>query len=641
MSDAREVQCTIRRALGKNPRIWIALFESFKYVSESGMLFREGVDEAHGATSPESLRVETDAETQARVAKHVHLPQDATGATQDVFLAPDAKPSTFYYKFMEDGVDDVEFGPDSDEPWVECSRRHPGDAYESDDETTRLRNHLFQPCRTLAGGRLFGIAFAAAAVASTEEPSFHELKAAYPLQLSVRLDDERLQLIYDCLTFCPHAWHPELSPMPSMRERAVFDLMQLPFEREVDRDAEYDRLQRDPALDEEVSCPPARDSEQFQRQRMVQKLACHASDLLYESRTARVRFPIAAIVGARIVTTQRETMSDPGILESRNVACLILELNDGDVDGEDNTAGRKKMTKKKTAASMSRMCSFAVCDVHAPGMLRNSREEMMRRASRQADGRREPNFVTSEDWTPHRIASRASRHYITGARAEVVELATKLAAVSPAVAAMLCAPSRQCAQCLALQPKDVGQGKLNKFKMCAACKCPVYCSPECQKLHWKKAHKKQCKAWRGGTRGVPEAAAAHLPSGYAGNTLARPASIAPIAGPFFISFCLLRLPFFCLLTYSLFTSIAIAAPPLSSSSSSAPGTLPIAVRAGAFNGELPGTEERNALALMQLMQCANESGLDVSAIAAAAAEAGTSAAAEDLLSALEGWCFQR
>ena len=64
--DTLQVQISIRRALGKNPRIWIALFESFKYVSESGMLFREGVDEAHGATSPESLRVETDAETQSR-----------------------------------------------------------------------------------------------------------------------------------------------------------------------------------------------------------------------------------------------------------------------------------------------------------------------------------------------------------------------------------------------------------------------------------------------------------------------------------------------------------------------------------------------------------------------------------------------
>ena len=242
----------------------------------------------------------------------------------------------------------------------------------------------------------------------------------------------------------------------------------------------------------------------------------------------------------------------------------------------------------------------------------------MRRASpRQADGTStsmlEPNFVTSEDWTPHRIASRASRHYITGARAEVVELATKLAAVSPAVAAMLCAPSRQCAQCLALQPKEnVGQAK---FKMCAACRCPVYCSPECQKLHWKKAHKKQCSAWRVGTGRVLEAAAAHLPNGYAGNTLARPASIAPIA-----------------------------APPLSSSSSSdsVPGSVPAAVRAGAFIGELPGTEERNALALLQLMQCANESGLDMSALAAAAAGAGTGgAAAEDLISALEGWCSQR
>lgn len=33
-----------------------------------------------------------------------------------------------------------------------------------------------------------------------------------------------------------------------------------------------------------------------------------------------------------------------------------------------------------------------------------------------------------------------------------------------------------------------------KFK-CSACKCFLYCSKECSKLHWKSGHREECKAW--------------------------------------------------------------------------------------------------------------------------------------------------
>lgn len=35
-----------------------------------------------------------------------------------------------------------------------------------------------------------------------------------------------------------------------------------------------------------------------------------------------------------------------------------------------------------------------------------------------------------------------------------------------------------------------------KLKTCAGCKGAKYCSTECQKVHWKKTHKKMCKALR-------------------------------------------------------------------------------------------------------------------------------------------------
>eukprot|EP01011_Urceolus_sp_BLP5_P007001 TRINITY_DN7193_c0_g1_i1.p2 TRINITY_DN7193_c0_g1~~TRINITY_DN7193_c0_g1_i1.p2 ORF type:complete len:85 (+),score=34.04 TRINITY_DN7193_c0_g1_i1:223-477(+) len=32
------------------------------------------------------------------------------------------------------------------------------------------------------------------------------------------------------------------------------------------------------------------------------------------------------------------------------------------------------------------------------------------------------------------------------------------------------------------------------FKRCTACRCVVYCSVECQRLHWGQAHKEECGA---------------------------------------------------------------------------------------------------------------------------------------------------
>merc|ERR1712224_318689 len=37
------------------------------------------------------------------------------------------------------------------------------------------------------------------------------------------------------------------------------------------------------------------------------------------------------------------------------------------------------------------------------------------------------------------------------------------------------------------------ENKLYKWVTCAACKSEFYCGRPCQKAHWKKLHKKQCK----------------------------------------------------------------------------------------------------------------------------------------------------
>jgi hypothetical protein len=46
------------------------------------------------------------------------------------------------------------------------------------------------------------------------------------------------------------------------------------------------------------------------------------------------------------------------------------------------------------------------------------------------------------------------------------------------------------------------------FKRCAACQAVAYCTRECQKAHWKKAHKRECATLAGAAGG----AAANAPS---------------------------------------------------------------------------------------------------------------------------------
>jgi hypothetical protein len=69
------------------------------------------------------------------------------------------------------------------------------------------------------------------------------------------------------------------------------------------------------------------------------------------------------------------------------------------------------------------------------------------------------------------------------------------------------ASRRQCAGCGAAAAAD-GAG----FNRCAACKAVFYCTAECQKAHWKAAHKAPCTAARAGIKagfrqadGSPEA----------------------------------------------------------------------------------------------------------------------------------------
>ena len=103
-------------------------------------------------------------------------------------------------------------------PHVELARAHPGDSADDDASASnggveisessadgyRKGKYGYSPLTTRAGARLWSIAFAGPAADAGGAPSVEALKAAYPMQLMVRLDSgPRKAIIYDALEFRP------------------------------------------------------------------------------------------------------------------------------------------------------------------------------------------------------------------------------------------------------------------------------------------------------------------------------------------------------------------------------------------------------------------------------------------------------
>ena len=213
-----------------------------------------------------------------------------------VYVEP--KSSPFLYQSGENGGEDEEGGGD-DFAEHECGFgeydfRHPGTRWESDDEDERGDNEIFSPIATKAGQDLGSILFAGASGA----PSC-ELKAAYRLQLSVRLDEKREALIYDCFEYKGAATAPS-DPLPTNRSMRRFQrAMHLGEPRRGSRFGDSSEGEsedeEDPALDE--PCEPVRPPE-GEAGRVAFHLQGHAGDFL-SSRVLRLRVPLASVCGAQ------------------------------------------------------------------------------------------------------------------------------------------------------------------------------------------------------------------------------------------------------------------------------------------------------------------------------------------------------
>ena len=220
-----------------------------------------------------------------------------------------------------------------------------------------------------------------------------ELKAAYPLQLSVRVDESRKVLIFDCFEFKPNAADiddPDLTKYYPTRRG--FERSQQAFlSHKIDvNDDDYedddDQSYYTDNMEFNEGHTPERETE-----RMLLFFGV-AGNFAY-SRILRFRFPFNNIVG---ISLQKSGSSNAkGGSEELIGACLVLEVSRPPPD-----------------------TAFAVRKI-------------------ESRWNRENEFRLTKDWTPQSAASKATRIYLYGGLEELKQTAALLAKKWPPIAAML------------------------------------------------------------------------------------------------------------------------------------------------------------------------------------------------------------
>merc|ERR1712168_637044 len=102
----------------------------------------------------------------------------------------------------------------------EMEYRQPGTTKDSDDESVGLKSDLFSPITTVAGQHLTSITFVAPHQSHSDDNASTrcDLYPSYQMQLTMRTDDHRKHLYYDCFEFKPHWWKPKTGELPTNKE---------------------------------------------------------------------------------------------------------------------------------------------------------------------------------------------------------------------------------------------------------------------------------------------------------------------------------------------------------------------------------------------------------------------------------------
>lgn len=297
----------------------------------------------------------------------------------------------------EDGTDDSDSdGGDSDE-----------DAHGCDGGRARRQRGPFAPITTLAAAGVYAIAFA-----GPEQRAL--LQAAYALQLSVRIDcagsgaardSAEPALVYDCYSHKPARACPDVNqddaPLPILRDylRCERSLNVVGFMLSGGR-AEPLSDDDDPKMDRPLELNSnAEEGQPGAEKRALNRLsAWHQAALgaaMY-ARLMRVRVPLSAVVGLRLVTLDGAAADAGDASACDGLAVLVLQL-DRPPSRTDGFFARRIVALNPSYMEFNRVA----------------------------------------DWTPGEAASAATRHHVIGSLAEMRNLAAHLGAISPAIARML------------------------------------------------------------------------------------------------------------------------------------------------------------------------------------------------------------
>ena len=260
----------------------------------------------------------------------------------------------------------------------EVTYRHPNTNPQDDEQVPHVEygNTVFSPITTKASNHLRSIAF----VGDEATDTFGRLIACYKNQLSVRVDNSRRCLNYDC-----YEYKPRMGDGRILNE----DANHLP-------DPSRIRLFDETMKVSPIAMTTAESSSVDQRQAI--RSICHIKALTADfcnSRCYRVRVPLDNVVGIRLLQDYRDPAFDPTgevSFDDYDVAgVLVLELSQPPNHTE-----------------------FAVRTV--------------------AGAENNNSFRLIGDWTPDAAASQAGRHYIYGGFAELRELAAHLCVIDDRIA---------------------------------------------------------------------------------------------------------------------------------------------------------------------------------------------------------------
>ena len=333
-------------------------------------------------------------------------------------------------------------------PHVELARCHAGErGLREDCDGTSAEGYdpkRYVPIVTKAGSRLWSLGFAA-----PDTQQVTEMRASYPGQLLVRIDKAGGNIIYDCFEFKPLYKDAFSTQMQLAREGAG----EWPISADELKQAE--RIMANspslgmfhhmlPVLRSETGQlvhvhdigPIDRDASISDRCKRLGTTRLHVLTnwiRFQKSRLMRVRFPMDAICGARLVTIDydRPHQDIPPVVRRLSTSQL------GEHGDSDDSNIAEPGTMEACNEDLEPLGVLVLEFSQAGANMSNNPNPFCSTVIWPKNWRDRKRRLVEADWTPDMAFSKSTRHYIVGDASEIVELANALMEVSPRLKAML------------------------------------------------------------------------------------------------------------------------------------------------------------------------------------------------------------